>query len=322
MKHTGSGKTSSGGSSSKPGRRSGGHRGAHTGSASGSGKAPHKKKYPYTLKQIRQYNRKHPSKTRGLALDGIEETMEFGRLAPYDPADHPRLVIDRVLDTAALPAPPPTVDRASKVASWPMYGNDTLPDCTFAAVGHEIQSWTAYGVTEITPSEADILAGFKATGPETEGRNVQDVLSYWQKTGIAGHQIGGFAQLTGLDNLTLAKQCLDLFGTVYLGIEVPQSAMDQFNAGQPWSYTGDKNIIGGHAIPVQYWTTGQTGEIEVVTWGKRQRMTRRFWYEYVEEAWVVFSPDQFSERDTNPAGLHVEQLRAYFTDLTGDAPAF
>ena len=248
--------------------------------------------------------------------------MEFGRTAPHDPAEWPRLVIDRFLDTSALPAPPPTVDRASKVASWPMYGNDTLPDCTFATVGHEIQAWTAYGITEVTPSEADIEAAFRATGPVDQGRNVQDVLSYWQKTGVAGHQIGGFAQLTGLDNMVLAKQCLDLFGTIYLGIEVPQSAMDQFNAGEPWSYTGDRNIVGGHAIPVQYWTTDVTGEIEVVTWGKRQRMTRRFWYEYVEEAWVVFSPDQFGLHDVNPAGLDLAQLRGDFTGLTGQPASF
>lgn len=317
------------GGPNKPGRRSGGHRGGHTGQAGGGQRAPRRKKYPYNLKQIRQYNRKHPQKARGLSLNEGIEDMQFGRTAPYDPADAPRLVIDRFVDTAALAPPPPTVDRASKVASWPMYGNDRIGDCTCAAVGHEIQSWTAYGVTEVTVSQDDVIGAYSAitgydpaTGANDNGANVQDVLAYWQKTGIGGHSIGGFAQLTGIDNLTLAKQCLDLFGTVYLGIEVPQSAMDQFRAGQPWSYVGDKNIVGGHAIPVQYWTTNVTGEIEVVTWGKRQRMTRRFWHEYVEEAWVVFSPDQFSQRDVNPAGLDVAALRAAFTELTGNQPAF
>ena len=255
--------------------------------------------------------------------------MEFGRTAPHDPFTHPRLVIDRFMDTAALPAPPPTVDRASKVTAWPMYGNDRIGDCTCAAVGHEIQAWTAYGMGEVTIPESAVIQAYSAitgynpaTGANDNGANVQDVLGYWQKTGVGGHQIGGFAQLTGLDNLTLAKQCLDLFGTVYLGIEVPESAMEQFGAGEPWTYVGDRNIVGGHAIPVQYWTTDVTGEIEVITWGKRQRMTRRFWYEYVEEAWVVFSPDQFGLHDVNPDGLDVDQLRTDFTSLTGKPASF
>ena len=324
VKHTGSG---GGGSAQKPGRRSGGHRSAHTGQASGGGKAPHKKKYPYTLKQIRQYNRKHPHKSRGLSLDG--ETVEFGRTAPHDPFTHPRLIIDRLVDTSALPAPPPTVDRASRVTSWPVYGNDRIGDCTCAAAGHEIQAWTAYGTGEATIGEADVIAAYSAitgydpaTGANDNGANVQDVLDYWRKTGIGSHQIGGFAQLTGLDNLVLAKQCLDIFGTIYLGIEVPQSAMDQFRAGKPWDYAGDRNILGGHAIPVQYWTTHRYGEIEVVTWGKRQRMTHSFWHNYVEEAWVVFSQDSLDNHSGTAGGFNVDQLRAAFTDLTGQPAGF
>jgi hypothetical protein len=248
--------------------------------------------------------------------------VEFGRTQPYTRDEKPRLLIEDYLDTAALPPPPAVVDRASSVTTWPMYGNDTLPDCTFATVGHEIQAWTAYGAGEVTLPEGTIEQAFAATGPMGQGRIVQDVLSYWQKTGIGGHKIGGFAELSSIHNLTLAKQCLDLFGTVYLGINVPQSAMDQFNAGEPWDYVGDQNIVGGHAIPVQYWATDVIGEIEVVTWGQRQRMTRSFWVHYVEEAWVVFSNDSLNAKGTTIAGFNRAQLRADFTSLTGQPASF
>jgi hypothetical protein len=98
--------------------------------------------------------------------------------------------------------------------------------------------------------------------------------------------------------------------------------MDQFNAGQPWHCTGDLNIIGGHAVPVQAWRTNVYGEIEVVTWGQVQRMTRAFWREYVEEAWVVFSPDWMPAGGMTVNGFDIAQLRADFQQLTGKPASF
>jgi len=255
--------------------------------------------------------------------------VQLGRSKPYTRLEKPRLVIEHFLDTSALPPPPAVVDRASKVSSWPMYGNDTIGDCTCATIGHEVQAWTAFAGNEVTLPESDIIKAYSAisgynpvTGANDNGANVQDVLNYWRKTGVGGHKIGGFAQLSSLDNMTLAKQCLEIFGTVYLGINVPQSAMNQFNAGEPWSYIGDQNIVGGHAIPVQRWETHVNGEIEVVTWGQVQRMTRGFWWNYVEEAWVVFSPDWEEANGETPSGFDLEGLRTAFSAMTGTSPTF
>ena len=255
--------------------------------------------------------------------------MKFGRTEPYTREEKPRLVLEHHLDTSVLPAPPAVVDRATKVASWPMYGNDTIGDCTIATTGHEIQSWTAYSGSEATIPEDAVIKAYSAvsgydpaTGENDNGANIQDVLNYWRKTGIGGHKIAGFAELASLDNLTLAKQCLDLFGTVYLGINVPQSAMDQTNAGEIWDDVGDDNIIGGHAIPVQLWSTDVPGEITVITWGQTQKMTRKFWVKYVEEAWVVFSDDELNAQGLTVDGLNVESLRADFKELTGQAASF
>jgi hypothetical protein len=255
--------------------------------------------------------------------------VEFGRTKPYTRAEKPRLLIEDYLDSAALAAPPAVVDYATLVTSWPMYGNDRIGDCTFAATGHEIQAWSRYATSEATIPEAAVIEAYSAvsgydpaTGANDNGANVQDVLAYWRKTGIGGHKIAGFAELSTLSNLTLAKQCLQIFGTVYLGINVTQSAMDQNRAGEPWDYVGDTNIIGGHAIPVQYWATDVVGEIEVVTWGQRQRMTRSFWAHYVEEAWVVFSQDWLRVNGATVTGLNEGQLRADFTSLTGQPASF
>src|SRR5581483_817640 len=91
----------------------------------------------------------------------------------------------------------------SKVTTWPMYDNDEFGDCVWAAIGHQIQAFSAYGFgTVITVTNADVLAGysavtgFKPNDPSTDnGTVVQDALNYWRKTGIAGHKILAFAQV-------------------------------------------------------------------------------------------------------------------------------
>lgn len=251
---------------------------------------------------------------------------KLGRTRPYSRAEKPRLVLDRYLDHTALPRPHAIVDRASKVASWPVYLNSTIGDCTCAAAGHMIQAWTAYAGTEATVSNQAVLTAYEAvsgynpvTGANDNGANEQDVLAYWRKTGVGGHKISAFAQLSGVDNLVMAKTALDLFGSVYLGINVPESAMQQFNDGEPWTYVGDENIVGGHAIPVQYWGTDEADEIGIVTWGQLQRMDRAFWWAYVEEAWVVLTHDWLEASGTTIEGFNLSQLEADFTALTGDS---
>ena len=48
----------------------------------------------------------------------------------------------RYLDQTALPAPPATLDDTKGVASWPMYANDRIGDCTCAAAAHMVEVWT------------------------------------------------------------------------------------------------------------------------------------------------------------------------------------
>lgn len=219
--------------------------------------------------------------------------------------------------TAELPAAPPIVDRATKVSQWPMYLNDQLGDCTCATVGHEIEAWTAYASAEVSLADSDILALYEAVGgyvpgdPSTDnGCEIQDVLAYWQRTGVAGHKIAAYAALGDCTNLTLMKQCLQTFGTVYLGINCPQSAETQFSAGEVWTVVPGSPNAGGHAIPLQRWDEARLGDLEVVTWGSLQRMTMAFAAEYVEEAWVPVSADWVTANGDTITGFNLAQLEA------------
>ncbi len=205
--------------------------------------------------------------------------LMFGKTAPKP---HLKTIpFARVFNAGNMLPPPPHKNFWEyKVKSWPMFDNDTLGDCVFAAGGHMIQNWTAHSGVEVVPADADILAGYEAVGgyipgnPATDnGAAITDFLNYWQTKGFAGRKILGWC---GIDvrNLVALKQALFLFGALDIGIQVPASAMSQFAAGAPWDVIDDDGgIQGGHSIPVM--GQGANG-MACITWGRIQYMTNAF----------------------------------------------
>jgi hypothetical protein len=62
--------------------------------------------------------------------------------------------------------------------------------------------------------------------------------------------------------------------------------MDQFNAGKPWTVTGDNTILGGHDIVV----VGYDSEwLRIVTWGKVIRASFAWFATYADEAWAIIT---------------------------------
>jgi hypothetical protein len=216
------------------------------------------------------------------------------------------------------------IDYAGKVGSWPMYLNDQLGDCTAACAGHEVMSWTAYGSQEAEVSDNDVLALYMATGgyvpgdPGTDnGAVIQDVLDYWRVKGIGGHKIVAFAELKSWTEENL-RQTLEIFGTVYLGINCPQSAIDQFNGDGAWTYVPGSPIAGGHAIPLQAWDESAPNPGTVITWGKAQPVSMEFLSRYVEEAWVIITQDFIDSHGVTPVeGFNFQQLSEDLSLLTG-----
>lgn len=248
----------------------------------------------------------------------------YGRNAPHPMETHPRLRLETYLN---VPATPSEIDWCSKVTNWPIYYNDQLGDCTCACVGHQIQGWTAYAGSELVVPDESVLGLYEAMGyvpgdsSTDNGAVIQDVLKYMVSTGIPGGANAGqqkyslFAEISDLSNMATVSQALYLFGSVYLGINVPQSAEDQFQAGQPWSNTGDQNILGGHAIPLQ--KRDSDGNLTIITWGTTQVMEQSFWDAYVEEAWVVLTPQWLSSKGDSPDGLDLATMQSDFQSLYG-----
>ena len=228
--------------------------------------------------------------------------------------------------TDPLPQSPPFVDRESEGAKWPMYKNDAIGDCTVAAILHAISSMTAFsgvvtGGAMFTDEEAvkiySAVSGYDpATGENDNGATLADVCRYMVQTGATDlygnvHKLAAWAEVSGYTNLRLLKRILNAFGTVYLAIDCPYSALDQFDAGKPWTYDPSSQIDGGHAIPLQYSAvnTGTFDDETIITWGAEQKMSEAFARNYLVEAVAVVSADDINvQTGKNPAGLDLEGL--------------
>lgn len=249
-------------------------------------------------------------------------TYRLGR-QPNDPRK-PRLRLDEYQVTP--PAPPASADWVSQIKTWPMSMNDQIGDCTAAGAGHIAQLVNWYGRGQDAPvSDTDILAmyeaisGYRPGHPNTDvGATLQDALGYWRTTGVGGNTIAAFAQLDPR-NLDLVRDCINLFGAVYTGLNVPKSAMDQTNAGQPWAIVPGSPILGGHCVPLAAY---DQNSFTAVTWGQTQVVELAFYERYFDEVWVAIDLDWAAATGYSPQHLNTDTLNADFQALTGQPGPF
>ena len=230
---------------------------------------------------------------------------------------HPRTgALERVTDSE-------DVDRASRVRSWPMYRNDAIGDCTVAAMAHSFTAMevfagkpeTEFSDSEITRAYSAVSGYDPATGEGDNGAQLQDVLAFMRAGGIADeagntHAVTAYAALGRPSDVQLLSQCLATFGTVYCGIDCPQSAEDQF--GRVWTYVPGSPILGGHAISLHRRQPygSRTGVFGFSTWGALQPVTISFIAHYLTEAWVFVTPDWIEANGSSCDGVSLAQLEA------------
>ena len=192
---------------------------------------------------------------------------------------------------------------------FPMDNNRTLGDCTVAALAHAITAYRGLvGKKSIMTESAVVKLYMHLTGGMDTGMNELDVLSYWRKHAVSGDEIMAF---TSIDqkNHTHIEQAIKLFGGVYLGFQVQQNCIQEFDAGKPW--TPGPLINDGHAVfAVEYDKNGVT----VLTWGNIQQGTWAWWDECVDEAYAIL-PLEAKDPKFAP-GFNIAQLQA---DLSGVA---
>jgi len=223
------------------------------------------------------------------------------------PAVRPAALADLdVYATGPLPTPPRTVEVPK--ASYPIDCNDRIGNCTYAGVDHLNRAWNVEaGEHDKLPTEHQIEAAyFLETGGEDTGCVEADVLKRWHTEGLFGEKIAGYAPVPP-KNLLALHQAVAFFGGCYLGIECPQSAQEQFEANEPWTYVEDSPIEGGHCVVALGY--GPNGGLHVATWGGVAVLEASFLAHFLTESWVVLS-NQFVERNGDSLGLDLAALQA------------
>jgi hypothetical protein len=241
--------------------------------------------------------------------------VRFGKHPPK--VDYRTLRLGTYL-TAALPAPPLAVDTLARVYNklgvndptmlFPMDGNDTLGDCTIAALAHAVTTYRGLlGKKAIMSRKAVVKTYMHLTGGVDSGLNELDVLNYWRSHTVEHDKIVAYTAVSPKKH-THVKQAIELFGGVYLGFQVQQNCIEEFDAHKPWTpgpLTND-----GHAVfAVGYDQHGVT----VLTWGNTQKGTWAWWDECVDEAYAILPPEAL--RDGFNPGFDAAQLRADLADV-------
>ena len=209
---------------------------------------------------------------------------------------------------------PRSFDYSNRVSSYPMALNDTYGDCTLAGVIHMLQlAYAEVGEEFAYPGDEAVKQEyFNLSGGADAGLVERSVLQTWMKDGLFGNKISAYAPVN-IKNQKEMAAAIYLFGSVYLGVEMPANADEQFEAHQPWHLTGrDESIVGGHCVVA---TGCNRFGMDIITWGAPESMTWGWWNEYGTEAWVVI-PEIFIELDHGPVwNINIQALQEDLKNL-------
>jgi hypothetical protein len=195
--------------------------------------------------------------------------------------------------------------------------NDHLGDCTCAALGHYVQTVTAWTKPAmVTPSDSAVLAAYEASGyvpgnPATDkGWFVTAAMDYLRINGLEGHHIAGWVNCQP-GNLSDLKNAIWLCGNVNLGVELPLTAQAQ-DVWDLVSTTGDgaPGSWGGHDVLGIEWDDHRQ-EISVITWGGTKWMTYAFWQYYCSEQYGMVGSDWVMNSGLTPSDIPVAELLNY-----------
>ena len=221
-------------------------------------------------------------------------------------------------NAVALPTPPLVFGHESIGQDWGLFCNDRFGDCVWAGAAHEAMIWSHEGGRTVAFSDQGVLSdysavtGFVPANPMTDqGTDMAVAAAYRRNTGIVDvkgvrHKIDSYTALSAgdVDQLVLAAY---LTGAVGVGLRLPASAEDQFDAGEPWTVVPGDEIDGGHYVCCL--GRNSRGNLLVVTWGRIHAMTPQFYQTYCDEAVAYLSLEPL-KNNLSPEGFNIDQLRA------------
>jgi hypothetical protein len=257
--------------------------------------------------------------------------LKLGRLhRTYDPRiPH----MSAITAGQTLPPPPPSADYTKNMpANLGMMLNDTLGDCTCAAVYHAIQVWTFNAQQQMdTEPDSDVrqlyiqACGYNPRVPgEGPGGNEQHVLTFLLKKGAptgpqgqSRHKIAAFVEVDPRNHDDVKRTISDC-GVAYIGFNVPQFIMPPNEPPlRVWDVqTGNDNIVGGHAVVLAGYDANGA---RVISWGDYYTMTWAFFAKFVDEVYAIADNTWIDKTGKTPGGLTLAELETQMQALTGTA---
>jgi hypothetical protein len=245
--------------------------------------------------------------------------MATHRFGKHPPLHDYRTLRFRDYLTPGLAAPPASFNVLPRVFDnlgdndpsklFPMDGNDSVGDCTIAALAHATTVYHGFvNKKPLIMKVANVLKlYYHLTGGIDSGLAELDVLNYWRQNKVSGDQILAYVSIDP-KNHTHVQQAMQFFGGVYLGFQVQENCEQDFNAHRMWTpgtLTND-----GHAVQAVAY---DAGSLTVLTWGSTQQGSWDWWDECVDEAYAIVPP-QAKDPNFCP-GFNVQELLADLNDV-------
>jgi len=177
--------------------------------------------------------------------------------------------------------------NASDINSlFPMDGNDVLGDCTICGLAHAIAVYDGLvGKKNVIAASYVIALYQQLTGGPDTGLACMTVLDYWKKNTVAGKELLAYVQIDPT-NIAHVKQAIDMFGAVYIGFNVQENCLSDFNAGITWTPGTPTND--GHCVLV---TSYSKDNVRVLTWGSTQLGTWDWFTQMCDECYAILPPE-------------------------------
>lgn len=220
-------------------------------------------------------------------------------------SEKPKIDLEEFVDVEkarAYPVPiEKIVDWSNLVRVWQMFLNDRLGDCTVAGMAHAVEVFAAAVGIAINITDEDIERMYEASGWEPsnseatdQGWTLEDACHYAEKIGLLGTAEKPAPDIVAAVNVRAHNESAtqvanELFGGTYVGCEVQEANIQQFQEGRPFQWVPGSPIAGGHCIYEPKLILGADGPM--VTWGALQSTTPRWRYEAIDERMALVPCD-------------------------------
>jgi hypothetical protein len=267
----------------------------------------------------------------------LTTTRTAGKYGRRPPKRSPALQLRDYL-TGAIPAAPVYQDYLATLSGWQMLGNDVAGDCVAVTWANTRRLVSTTLGTANYPTQAQTWLFYETQNPgfspsgnaNTDGPGSQDDNGMDIQTGLEdlvanggpdGVKAVGFASVD-YTNPAEVNAAIDIFGSVWTGINVLDINQTEFSGNQPWNYSATSTVEGGHSIIVGGFgdiaadTGALAGDRKFITWAAETSFTDAFWQNEVEECWAVIWPEHLGSREF-VAGMNLQAFATDFTAITG-----